>query len=183
MKRTSVSTWFLIVCLSLVAVQSQYNSKSRPYDPKAEKVTDLHFFLHESLDGQNPTAVVIAQANITTNNSTVPSRTLSAVDDPLRTGPEPSSEVIGNAQGLAVIAGVNSTVAVTYFDFGFTGGEFNGSSLSMFSRNQLTMTEREMSVVGGTGEFRMARGFAIINPYLINATNVILEFNVTVVHY
>ncbi|GMI83535.1 hypothetical protein like AT4G38700 [Hibiscus trionum] len=183
MKGTSVITWILIVCLSTVAVQSQYYSNTRPYDPMPEKVTNLHFFLHESLGGQNPTAVVLAQANITSNNSTVQFGILYAVDDPLQAGPEPNSEVIGNAQGLAVVAGINSTAAVTYFDFGFTTGELNGSSLSVFSRNPLIMAEREVSVVGGKGKFRMAKGFALINPYVLNATTIILEFNVTVVHY
>ncbi|KAL4319758.1 hypothetical protein GQ457_18G018030 [Hibiscus cannabinus] len=183
MKRTSILGWILIVCLSTAAVHGQYYSKTRPYDPKAEKVTDLHFFLHESLGGQNPTAVVLAQANITSNNSTVPFGTLFAVDNPLQTGPEPNSEVIGNAQGLAVLAGINSTAAVMYFDFGFTTGELNGSCLSLFSRNPLIMSEREVSVVGGKGKFRMAKGFALVNPAVINATTVILEFNVTVVHY
>ncbi|KAK8625157.1 hypothetical protein V6N13_090033 [Hibiscus sabdariffa] len=183
MKGTSILTWILIVCLSTVAVQSQYYSTSRPYDPVPEKVTDLRFFLHESLGGQNTTAVIIAQVNITSNNSTVPFGTLYVVDDLLQTGPEPNSEVIGNAQGLAVVAGINSTTAVTYFDLGFTTGELNGSSLSLFSRNPLVMSEREVSVVGGKGKFRMAKGFALLNPVVLNATTVIIEFNVTVVHY
>ncbi|KAE8698718.1 Dirigent protein 4 [Hibiscus syriacus] len=184
MKGTSIWTWILIVCLSKVSsVQSQYYSESRLYDPNAEKLTNLHFFLHEYLGGQNATAVVIAQANITSNNSTLPFATLYAVDDLLQTGPEPNSEVIGNAQGLAVVAGINSTTAVMYFDFGFTTGEFNGSSISIFSRNPLIMAEREIAVVGGRGKFRMAKGFALLNPYVLNATNVVIEFNVTVIHY
>ncbi|GMI88092.1 hypothetical protein like AT2G21110 [Hibiscus trionum] len=185
MKGTPISTWILLIfCLSKVAAaQSQYYSKSRPYDPTAEKVTNLHFFLHESLGGQNTTGLVIAQANITSNNSTMPFGTLYAVDDLLQTGPEPNSEVVGNAQGLAVVAGINSMTSVMYFDFGFTTGEFNGSSISLFSRNPLVMAEREISVVGGKGKFRMAKGFALLNPYVLNATAVIIEYNVTVIHY
>ncbi|KAK8582466.1 hypothetical protein V6N13_069243 [Hibiscus sabdariffa] len=183
MKGTSILTWILIVCLSTAAVHGQYYSNSRPYHPMPEKVTDLRFFLHESPGGQNPTAIVISQVNITSHNSTVPFGTLYVVDDSLQTGPEPNSEVIGNAQGLAVVAGINSMTAVVYLDFGFTTGEFNGSSLSLFSRNPLIMAEREVSVVGGKGKFRMAKGFALLNPVVLNATTVIIEFNVTVVHY
>ncbi|KAE8690664.1 dirigent protein 23-like [Hibiscus syriacus] len=159
MKATSIWTWILIVCICKASsVQSQYYSERRPYDPKAEKLTNLHFFLHESVGGQNATGVVIAQANTTSNNSTVPFGTLYAVDDLLQTGPEPNSEVIGNAQGLAVVAGINSRTAVMYMDFGFTTGEFNGSSISIFSRNPLIMAEREIAVVGGRGNLGWQKG-------------------------
>ncbi|MFQ6647156.1 hypothetical protein Gotur_019595 [Gossypium turneri] len=57
MRGTYMLIWILIICLSQVAVQSEYYSKSLPYHPKPVKVTNLHFFLHESLGSENPTAV------------------------------------------------------------------------------------------------------------------------------
>ncbi|MBA0722123.1 hypothetical protein Golax_009602, partial [Gossypium laxum] len=65
-----------------------------------------------------------------------------------------------------------------YIDFGFNTGKFNGSSLSVFSRG-----EPALAVVGGRGQFAMATGTALFNPILINATNVIMEFNFTVIHF
>ncbi|KAG4203814.1 hypothetical protein ERO13_A04G008000v2 [Gossypium hirsutum] len=106
MRGTLMLSWILIICLSQVAVQSQYYSKSRPYHPRPAKVTNLHFFMHEHT---GVTAVVVAQANITSNNSSVPFATLVAVNDPLRTGPEPDSEVIGNVQGISLLAGSNAS--------------------------------------------------------------------------
>ncbi|KAH1063109.1 hypothetical protein J1N35_028096 [Gossypium stocksii] len=125
------------------------------------------------------TTVQIAQANITSNenSSSVPFAFLVALNDPLRTGPEPESEVIGNVQGIALLAGMNAS-STQYIDFGFNTGKFNGSSLSVFSRG-----EPGLAVVGGRGRFMMAKGVALFNPILINATNVIIEFNVTVIHY
>ncbi|MBA0797086.1 hypothetical protein Gohar_007809 [Gossypium harknessii] len=161
MKGTLVLTWFLMVCLSKVTVQSQYYSESLPYDTKAVKVTHLHFFLHETLGGKNPTAVEVAQANI----SSLPFGTLYAIDDFLKIGPEDNSEVIGNAHGLALMVGGNTTTGVMYVDFGFTKGKFKGSSISLFSRNPITETEREVAVVGGRGKFRMAKGFALLKTY------------------
>ncbi|MBA0661038.1 hypothetical protein Goklo_012953 [Gossypium klotzschianum] len=174
MRGTLMLSWILIICLSQVAVQSEYYSKSRPYHPRQHKVTDLHFFMHEHT---GVTAVVVAQANITSNSSSVPFASLVAVNDPLRTGPEPDSKVIGNVQGIALLAGMNAS-STQYIDFGFNTGRFNGSSLSVFSRG-----EPGLAVVGGRGRFMMARGVALFNPILINATNVIIEFNVTVVHH
>ncbi|MFQ6647159.1 hypothetical protein Gotur_019597 [Gossypium turneri] len=47
-----------------------------------------------------------------------------------------------------------------YVDFAFTTGKFNGSSLSIFSRNPIGEIEREVAVIGGRGQFKMATGFA-----------------------
>ncbi|PPD94916.1 hypothetical protein GOBAR_DD08064 [Gossypium barbadense] len=185
MRGTLTLTWILMVCLSQVAVQSQYYSESLPYDPRPVKVTNLYFFLHETLRGKNPTVVMVAQANNTSNDnySSVPFGTLYAIDDPLKIGPGDNSEVIGNALGLGILAGKNSTTVVMYLDFGFTTGKFKGSSISIFSRNPLIETERELSVVGGRGEFRMAEGHARLKNYFFDGTTVIIEYNVTVIHY
>ncbi|MBA0661025.1 hypothetical protein Goklo_012951 [Gossypium klotzschianum] len=58
MKGTLMLSWILIICLSQVAVQSQYYSKSRPYHPRPPKVTNLHFFMHEHT---GVTAVVLSK--------------------------------------------------------------------------------------------------------------------------
>ncbi|XVF45491.1 hypothetical protein PTKIN_Ptkin02bG0210900 [Pterospermum kingtungense] len=102
---------------------------------------------------------------------------------PLTVGPEPTSEVIGNAQGLEVFAGGDTTTVVVYLDYGFTKGDLNGSSISVFSRNPSIERERELAVVGGRAKFRMAEGFAPLKTYFVNQTTVVVEYNVTVIHY
>ncbi|MBA0625453.1 hypothetical protein Godav_010649 [Gossypium davidsonii] len=47
MKGTLMLSWILIICLSQVAVRSQYYSDTLPYHPRPPKVTNLHFFMHE----------------------------------------------------------------------------------------------------------------------------------------
>ncbi|KAK5834484.1 dirigent protein 4-like [Gossypium arboreum] len=174
MRGLSVLSWILIICVCQVAVRSQYYSDTLPYQPRPVVVTNLHFYMHE-LPGT--TAVVLTQANITSNNSSVPFATLLAVNCPLRTGPEPDSELIGNVQGIALLPGSNAS-NTQYIEFGFNTGKFNGSSLSVFSRG-----DPGLAVVGGRGQFAMATGTALFNTILINATNVIIEYNFTVVHY
>ncbi|MFQ6640310.1 hypothetical protein Gotur_015055, partial [Gossypium turneri] len=106
------------------------------------------------------TTVQVAQANITSNdnNSSVPFASLVAFNDPLRTGPEPDSKVIGNVQGIALVSRMNAS-GTQYIDFGFNTGRFNGSSISVFSRG-----EPGLAVVGGRGEFMMATGVVLFNP-------------------
>ncbi|XWS62666.1 hypothetical protein CRYUN_Cryun06bG0030400 [Craigia yunnanensis] len=184
MRRTLILTWILVVCLSMAPVHSQYHSQTLPCVPKAAKVTNLHFFLHEITGSKNPTAVMVGRANITSNdnNSPVPFGSVVTIDDPLTIGPEHNSEAIGTAQGLGVSASKNTPTVVLYLDFGFIKGKFKGSSISIFSRNPVTEKERVLSVVGGRGKFRMAKGFAQLKTYFVNETTLIAEYNMTVIH-
>ncbi|KAJ0969025.1 hypothetical protein J5N97_021902 [Dioscorea zingiberensis] len=150
-----------------------------------EKVTTLHFYVQETLKGDHPSAIEVAGPKDNSSNQTLPFGTVLVIDDPLTEGSDPNSKVVGRAQGLAVSAGQQQLLFVLAVDLGFTSGEFNGSSLSVLSRNPVLETERELAVVGGLGKFRMARGFAKLRTYYSNVTlgvNII-EYTVTVFHY
>ncbi|KAK8567993.1 hypothetical protein V6N12_006560 [Hibiscus sabdariffa] len=160
-------------------------SQSNPYVPPAEKVTQLHFFTIRSV-AKTP-AVLVAHPNFTTafNNTPIPFGSVFPTDDPLTVGPNLTSGVIGNAQGLWASTGQDVLSLVVYWDFGFTQGKFNGSSFSVFSREPITQTERELAVVGGRGKFRMAKGFAKLKTYFadFSTADAIVECNVTLIHY
>jgi Dirigent-like protein len=47
----------------------------------------------------------------------------------------------------------------------FTDGAYNGSVITVLGRNTPMHATREMSVVGGTGQFRFARGYAIAKTH------------------
>ncbi|KAL5990534.1 Dirigent protein 4 [Asimina triloba] len=149
----------------------------------SEKITHLHFFLHDILSGKKPTAVLVAKPN-TTDQGPTPFGSLFVIDDILTEGPEPTN-VIGNAQGMYVSSGQDLPSLVLGVDFGFTSGEYKGSSFTVFSRNPITNQERELAIVGGRDKFRMARGFAHLKTYYLNLTNgdAIIEYNVTLLHY
>ncbi|KAK7336683.1 hypothetical protein VNO77_17229 [Canavalia gladiata] len=49
---------------------------------------------------------------------------------------------------------------VMIFNFVFTEGKFNGSTLTMVGRNLVFSDVREMPLIGGSGAFRFARGYA-----------------------
>ncbi|WCJ35774.1 Disease resistance-responsive (dirigent-like protein) family protein [Euphorbia peplus] len=184
MENTSILSLLLIFSITTSPVFSQYYSQTVPYQSPPEKITNLHFFFHDTLSGKNPSAVLVARPNITASQSRTQFGEVYAVDDPLTVGPELTSEVIGNAQGLYVLSGQDLLSLVSYLDFGFTKGEFNGSSISVLSRNPVLETERELAVVGGRGKFRFAKGFAHLKTYFVNAAgDAIVEYNVTIVHY
>lgn len=190
MERSLILAWILVV-FTVTAMGPGcclgYYSHTLPYVSAPEKVTHLHFFLHDTISGKTPSVVKVARPNITTafNDTPLPFGHVFATDDPLTVGPDLTSETIGNAQGLWASTGQDVLTLVVYWDLGFTQGEFNGSSISVFSRNPITETEREVAIVGGRGKFRMAKGFANLKTYFVNFTSgdAIVEYNMTVIHY
>jgi len=178
----------LFLCSITIPVNSEYHSEGTLKSLHLrEKVTHLHFYLFDILSGNKPTAVQIAQPNTTVGpKSATPFGHVYAIDDPLREGPNKSSKVIGNAQGLYLSSSQSENLSlVLYADFGFTTGKFKGSSISVFSRNPITETNRELAVVGGRGKFRLARGFIQVKTHSLDYKNgdAILEYHVTVLHY
>ncbi|MFS8016163.1 putative dirigent protein [Helianthus anomalus] len=88
-----------------------------------------------------------------------PTRAVYVFDDPLTEGPDPNSTVIGNTRGLYASISCGSGLTILFNgDLEFTSGEFNGSSISVATRDPLVLL-KEMAIVGGRGKFRMAKGF------------------------
>ncbi|MQM18276.1 hypothetical protein Taro_051264 [Colocasia esculenta] len=72
-------------------------------------------------------------------------------------------------------------MTMNYF---FVTGVYNGSTLAILARNSITSETREMSVVGGTGYFRLARGYAVARTHEVTVGgDAIVEYNVYVTHY
>ncbi|KAK8582490.1 hypothetical protein V6N13_069267 [Hibiscus sabdariffa] len=178
----------MIFCVAMAPVYGQYYFETVLAPPRVEKMTRLHFFFHDIVTGKNPTSVPIARPNITGAGTYL---TLAAMDDTLTVGPELTSTIIGNAQGLSLYTAKDPTMfgTVLYTDFAFTSGRFNGSSFSLFSRYPITKaatavgTVVELAIVGGRGAFRMARGYALTRAIYSNNGDAGLEFNVTLYHY
>ncbi|KAL7118567.1 hypothetical protein ACP275_02G010800 [Erythranthe tilingii] len=149
---------------------------------KNEVITTLQFYFHDKLSGQNPTAIRIAQSS---NNSSTLFGMLMMIDDPLTVGPDPASKIVGRARGMYGSAGQTDFGLIMVLSYGFLDGIYDGSSFSMISINPVMQPVREMAVVGGTGLFRLARGYAIAHTYMADAAtgDAIVGYNVTIATY
>ncbi|RLN19253.1 dirigent protein 4-like [Panicum miliaceum] len=151
------------------------------------KTTHLHFFLHDTLSGKDPSAVLVARNRTPKPDDPVPFGSLYATDDVLTEGPQRESKVVGNAQGLYISSGRAQLSLVLGMDFELTEGPFNGSAFVVYSRN--TVAEhpvgRELAIIGGRGKFRMARGYALLRTHYLDNNNgdAIVEYNVTLHHH
>lgn len=149
-----------------------------------QKVTKLHFYYHDQVSGKHPTAVTVAQANTIAKSPTL-FGLVEMINDVLTVGPEPKSAIVGRAQGIYAGADQNEFSLLMSYNIVFTTGEYNGSTLSVFGRNPLFHKYREMSVVGGSGAFRLARGIATASTVWFNTTSgdAVVEYNVVLLHY
>ncbi|XP_023768006.1 dirigent protein 21 [Lactuca sativa] len=185
---STAATTFIIVLLSLfLAGKSQTFSTSLPRTalPRGKQnLTHLHFFFHDVVGGPNATAIRVAAAPIT-NTSATGFGAVIMMDNLLTVGPEPNSTRVGRAQGMYASADLNDMSFMMVQNYVFDEERYNGSTLSILGRNPILSPLREFPVVGGSGVFRFARGYAEAQTYFLNATNgdAIVEYNVYVLHY
>ncbi|GAB4853203.1 hypothetical protein Ancab_017390 [Ancistrocladus abbreviatus] len=179
------SAMVLIFFSVIIKTQGKYYSDTQLAEPRKPRKTDLQFYLHGVLSGSDPSAVLVAQPNRTIGaKSATLFGTLYAIDDTNTERPEPYSKVVGHAHGLYLSSSEDKLSLVMYVDFGFTTGKFNGSSISVFSRNPVSEGDIELAVVGGRKEFRMAKGFAQLKTHSFNTTagDAVIKYKVTVYH-
>ncbi|CAM0906708.1 unnamed protein product [Alopecurus aequalis] len=103
------------------------------------------------------------------------------IDDALTEGPGlNSSRLVGRAQGTYISADKDVFALLMNMNFVFTAGRYNGSSVAIMGRNEALSAVREMAVVGGTGVFRWARGYAQARTHTIDlkTRDATVEYNV-----
>ncbi|CAI0408010.1 unnamed protein product [Linum tenue] len=146
-----------------------------------ESVTNLQFYFHDLPGGKNPTAVQVVKpaSSGTSINSFFGS--VAMADDALTESADAGSKVVGRAQGLYGFDSQSDLTLMMSMSYVFTDGPYSGSSLSVVGRNPTMDTNRELPVMGGTGLFRMARGYALLRTVSLDASgDAVVYYNVTV---
>ncbi|XP_030445084.1 dirigent protein 22-like [Syzygium oleosum] len=151
---------------------------------KPEKMTHLRFYLHDTITGQHPTAVPVAQA-ATTNTSSTSFGLVAVIDDPLTMSPDPNSTLVGRAQGIYASSSQSEVSLTLTMNLVFVEGAYNGSTLSVLGQDPILKNPRELAIVGGTGIFRFARGYIQLRTYTNNprTNNAIVKYDAYALHY
>ncbi|GJR91331.1 dirigent protein 23-like protein [Tanacetum coccineum] len=175
---------FCFVATGARAQTSNDVSWAKRVDTGSQVVTTLQFYFHDTLSGSNPSAVRVAQPQ-SSSNSLGGFGNLMMIDDPLTEGPEKNSKLIGHARGMYGQAAQNDLCLIMVLNYGFIDGIYKDSSFSLLSINPAMQAVREMTIVGGTGLFRLARGYALAQTYWIDPTtgDAIVGYNATIVTY
>ncbi|XP_065847107.1 dirigent protein 22-like [Euphorbia lathyris] len=174
-----LSTFITVFSISFLAVATAKSD----HHFKKEKLSHLHFYFHDIVSGRNPTAVKIIDSPM--NSSFTGFGMTAMIDDPLTLTPLINSTLVGRAQGIYASASQNEVGLLMVLNFAFMEGKYNGSNLSVLGRNAVLSTVREMPVIGGSGLFRFARGYAQARTHTYNPKtgDAVVEYNVYVFHY
>ncbi|XP_024960956.1 dirigent protein 21-like [Cynara cardunculus var. scolymus] len=179
----------LVILLFSLLIHGETHKFSKNLSPKSfpfkkEKISHLHFYFHDIAGGDHPTAVRVAEATVTNTSASLFGAVV-MIDDPLTVGPERTSRIVGRAQGLYASADLDEFGLTMVLNYVFIEGKYNGSTLSILGRNKVMSSVREMPIIGGTGLFRFARGYALAKTYSLNFSNgdAVVEYNVYVIHY
>ncbi|XP_074586723.1 dirigent protein 2-like [Curcuma longa] len=167
--RVSFASFILFLLLSSAMVAFAHNYSDH-----------LHFYLLERLVG-SPNATAAVSVNVHPESPVPGFGNLGVIDNILLEGPEPSSPVIGRAQGLVAYSDLTGLSATTAMSLVFTAGEHNGSSLALFGR-YLPASVSDRSIIGGSGQFRLARGYALSQLINVTTTTLTAEFDVYITY-
>ncbi|XP_045823060.1 dirigent protein 23 [Trifolium pratense] len=149
-----------------------------------ESETNLQFYFHDTLSGKNPSVVKIAEPLDKTQSYVTRFGTIFMADDPLTETYDPKSKLVGRAQGIYASSCQQEIGLLMSLSYVFVDGPYNGSTFTLVGKNSAANPVREMPIVGGTGLFRMARGYAIAKTHWVDLTtgDAIVGYNVTLIH-
>ncbi|XVE59195.1 hypothetical protein DITRI_Ditri05aG0026100 [Diplodiscus trichospermus] len=116
--------------------------------------------------------------------------TITVIDDELTEGHELGSSIIGKAQGFYLASsmdGSSHTMAFTamFHDMDAHDGE---DAISFFGVHRTAALESPIAIVGGTGKYENAQGYAIIqtlhhtNEHTTDGVDTLLQFSVYLTH-
>ncbi|XP_022745924.1 dirigent protein 25-like [Durio zibethinus] len=114
--------------------------------------------------------------------------TMTVIDDELTIGHELGSGFLGKAQGFYVASSIDGTSQTMAFTAMFESGHY-ADTLSFFGVHRTGVSESHLAIMGGTGKYVNAKGFAIVKT--IPGTNqqqetdgseTVLEFTVYVTY-
>ncbi|KAI5675156.1 hypothetical protein M9H77_06106 [Catharanthus roseus] len=181
-----------ILIFSFIAIQISGEDED-PYtfvkaiNPKSlnlrkEKLSHFKFYWHDVVSGKYPTSVTVVKP---LNFTPTAFGMVNIIDNPLTIGPKLNSKVVGRSQGFYASASLEELGLLMTMNFAFIEGKYNGSTLSVLGRNPVFNKVREMAVVGGSGLFRFARGYAQARTHSfdLKTGDAVVEYNVYVMHY
>ncbi|KAL6841756.1 hypothetical protein ACP4OV_028268 [Aristida adscensionis] len=158
----------VIVLLGVMAGAAHGHKKRVVSSHDGEPCQKMTVYYHDILyTGNNSANATSASATNATALSTAVSSNgtyfgmLVVFDDAVTAGPALSSPAVARAQGIYVYDRKDDFSAWFAFSLVFNSTEYKGT-LNLMGADLMPETTRDLSVVGGTGDFFMARGVATL---------------------
>ncbi|CAK9157987.1 unnamed protein product [Ilex paraguariensis] len=146
--------------------------------------TNLTIYFQDRFAGPNATTVPITgiPGHLWTYGSF---GTVFCIDSPITEGLEGSSEQLARGHGVHVTSALDGSITYVSISIVFITKESNGSTIQIQGATNQYVKVRELAVVGGTGQFRYARGFATFETaYLdMESAYAVIQCNITMFHF
>ncbi|XP_058108839.1 dirigent protein 11-like [Magnolia sinica] len=148
------------------------------------KETNMVFYMQDWETGPKVTSIPVAGIN-GVNSTGSKFGAILVLDDAITEGVDRNSKELGRARGIFVVSSLDASVLSYMFTIVFTDGDYKGSTLQIQGLEPLLLQRREVSVVSGTGMFRFAMGYAILESAFLDLANLnaVVKMIVTVRHY
>ncbi|KAK1408364.1 hypothetical protein QVD17_40084 [Tagetes erecta] len=172
----------LFFTIPLIAIHILYWVYTLPKNKY--KQTNLVLYVHDSLTGDDKSAITIAGKD-GPDTSIMHFGTLLVHDDPVTLSPDPGSKEVGRAQGMYINSQLDGKALYMTFSVMFTDGKYKGSTLEIQGADPFVLKEREFSVVSGTGFFRFVKGYGIMTTEFMDIQNMkaIIKLSIIVKHF
>nr|CAB3455086.1 unnamed protein product [Digitaria exilis] len=153
----------LLFLLGLQAAGVAHAGRQRSA-PCKEMTVYFHDIRYDGTNTANATSAVTAQPTLLSRSASVNDTYFGEVvvfDDPVTAGPSLASEEVARAQGFFFYDGKVVPNAWFAFTLVFNSTAHRGT-LNLMGADPVLEKTRDLSVVGGTGDFFMARGVATL---------------------
>ncbi|CAK9324123.1 unnamed protein product [Citrullus colocynthis] len=155
------SLFFLLLLLSATVMAGKHRSRR----PCRRLVFYFHDILYNGKNAKNATAAIVgapAWGNTTILAGQNHFGNVVVFDDPITLDNNLHAPAVGRAQGFYIYDRKEIFTAWLGFSFVFNSTEHRGS-LNFAGADPLMNKTRDVSVIGGTGDFFMARGIATLS--------------------
>ncbi|XP_042504570.1 disease resistance response protein 206 [Macadamia integrifolia] len=137
---------------------------NKQYKPCKELVLFFHDILYNGKNAANATAAIVAApqgANLTILAPQNHFGDVVVFDDPITVDNNLHSPPVGRAQGLYIYDKKDTFTAWLGFSFALNSTDYKGT-INFMGADPILVKQRDISVVGGTGDFFMHRGVATV---------------------
>ncbi|XP_022733189.1 disease resistance response protein 206-like [Durio zibethinus] len=148
----------------LLVVSSAYPFKKQQYKPCKHLVLYFHDIIYNGQNKENATSSIVAApqgANLTILADEFHFGNIAVFDDPITLDNNLHSKPVGRAQGMYLYDTKNTYTAWLGFSFVLNSADYHGT-INFVGADPLMQKTRDISVVGGTGDFFMHRGIATL---------------------
>ncbi|MED6191508.1 hypothetical protein PIB30_000605 [Stylosanthes scabra] len=155
---------FSIMFLSISSALHTAGTRRKQYTPCKNMVVFFHDIVYNGENAGNATAAIVAAPQGSNLTILAPQNHFGNIvvfDDPVTLDNNLQSEAVGRAQGFYLYDRKNTFTAWLGFSFVFNSTYHKGT-INLAGADPALNKTRDISVIGGTGDFFMHRGIATL---------------------